>query len=93
MGKVKKDKHHQDGVDHRVMKPSDFRRWRKSLHLSQKQAAEALGLKRRVVQYYEKGVRDGYPVEIPKAIRLACFALAKGCDDYSGPTPSQTDST
>ena len=74
------------------MKPSDFRRWRKSLHLSQKQAAEALGLKRRVVQYYEKGVRDGYRVEIPKSIRLACFALSKGCADYGGPTPDQGDS-
>jgi len=68
------------------MKPSDFKRWRKSLHLSQKEAAEALGLKRRVVQYYEKGVRDGAPVEIPKSIRLACFAIAKGCTDYSGPS-------
>lgn len=85
MKKSRKDKVHQGDVDDRVMKPSDFKRWRKSLHLSQKQAAEALGLKRRVVQYYEKGVRDGAPVAIPKAIRLACFALATGCDDYSGP--------
>jgi len=67
------------------MKPTDFKRWRKSLRLSQKEAAEALGLKRRVVQYYEKGVRDGAPVEIPKSIRLACFALAEGCTDYGGP--------
>ena len=27
--------------------------------LGQKQAVEAFGLKRRVVQYYEKGERDG----------------------------------
>ena len=40
------------------MKPGDFKRWRKSLKLSQKEAAHALGLKRRVVQYYEKGVTD-----------------------------------
>lgn len=92
MGKTKKDKHHQGDDDHRVMKPSDFKRWRKSLHLSQKQAADALGLKRRVVQYYEKGMRDGYPVEIPKAVRLACFALVEGCDDYSGPTSGPGDS-
>ena len=67
------------------MKPSDFRRWRKSLHLSQKQAAEALGLKRRVVQYYETGKRDGKPVVIPKTVRLACHALLNGCADYRGP--------
>ncbi len=91
MAKSKKDKHFQGGVDDRVMKPSDFKRWRKSLHLSQKEAAEALGLKRRVVQYYEKGVRDGAPVEIPKAIRLACFALTEGCADYSGPKGEQPD--
>ena len=67
------------------MTPVAFKRWRKSLGLSQKQAAEALGLKRRVVQYYEKGERDGQPVSIPKTVRLACFAIAHGCDDYNGP--------
>lgn len=67
------------------MKPVEFKRWRKSLKLSQKEAAEALGLKRRVVQYYEKGERDGDPVRIPKYIRLACYALAQGVKDYDGP--------
>ena len=54
------------------MRPSDFKRWRKTLGLSQKQAAEALGLKRRMVQYYEKGQRDGEKVTVPKTVRLAC---------------------
>ncbi len=72
--------------DELVMKPDDFKRWRKSLKLSQKQAAEALGMKRRVVQYYEKGERDGETVKIPKYIRLACCALASGVPDYAGPT-------
>lgn len=73
------------------MRPSDFKRWRKSLELSQKEAAEALGLKRRMVQYYEKGERDGEKVEVPKAVRLACSALAAGTADYHGPSPrSQT---
>lgn len=67
------------------MTPKSFRRWRKTLKLSQKDAAAALGLKRRVIQYYEKGERDGEPVEIPKAVRLACFALAQGVNDYAGP--------
>ena len=67
------------------MTPRNFRHWRKSLQLSQKEAAHALGLKRRVVQYYEKGERDGAPIEIPKTVRLACYALAQGCTDYSGP--------
>ena len=67
------------------MRPADFKRWRKGLKLSQKEAAYALGLKRRVVQYYEKGERDGEPVEIPKTVRLACFALSQGIYDYHGP--------
>lgn len=71
------------------MRPSDFKRWRKSLGLSQKQAADALGLKRRVVQYYEKGERDGGKVKIPKTVRLACFALAQGVDDYQGPAKTK----
>lgn len=67
------------------MSSSDFKRWRKSLKLSQKEAAHALGLKRRIVQYYEKGERNGVPVEVPKTVRLACFALSQGCVDYTGP--------
>jgi transcriptional regulator with XRE-family HTH domain len=67
------------------VQPSDFKRWRKTLGLSQKQAAQALGLKRRMIQYYEKGERDGEKVEVPKAVRLACFALSNGVTDYSGP--------
>jgi len=69
-----------------MVKPEDFKRWRKSLGLSQKDAAEALGLKRRVVQYYEKGERNGDKVVIPKAVRLACFALSQGVTDYKGPS-------
>jgi transcriptional regulator with XRE-family HTH domain len=76
--------------DSNTMKPSDFKRWRKTLKLSQKEAAEALGLKRRVVQYYEKGERDGEKVQIPKYIRLACSAVAAGVADYDGP-PREKD--
>ena len=67
------------------MRGQDFKKWRKSLDLSQKEAAEALGLKRRVVQYYEKGERNGEKVKIPKSVRLACYALAAGVRDYQGP--------
>jgi transcriptional regulator with XRE-family HTH domain len=74
------------------MKPKDFKRWRKNLGLSQKTAAEALGLKRRVVQYYEKGERDGKDVGIPKAVRLACYALTEGVSDYHGPRDSERPS-
>jgi len=71
------------------MQADDFKRWRKWMGLSQKEAAEALGLKRRVVQYYEKGERDGETVVIPKYVRLACYAVAQDIVDYGGPTPDE----
>lgn len=66
------------------MRPEQFKAWRRSLGLKQKEAAEYLGLKKRMIQYYEKGKRDGRPVEIPKSVRLACFALTQGVADYNG---------
>jgi hypothetical protein len=39
-----------------------------------------------MIQYYERGEREGEKVVIPKSIRLACFALAEGVTDYHGPT-------
>lgn len=64
------------------MTPNDFRRWRKALGLKQKDAADALGLKKRVIQYYEKGDRDGKAVEIPVAVALACYAISQGITRY-----------
>jgi len=60
----------------------DFKRWRKALKLNQKDAAIALGLKKRVIQYYEKGKRDGRKVEIPLTVSLACYAIAHGVFNY-----------
>lgn len=67
------------------MESSDFKKWRKTLGLSQKDAAHLLGLKRRMIQYYEKGERDGENVKIPRSVRLACYALSQGVEDYNGP--------
>lgn len=68
------------------MEPHDFKKWRKALGYSQKDAAEALGLKRRMIQYYEKGERDGEPVQIPLSVALACYALSQGVTNYRGPS-------
>ncbi len=73
------------------MASGSFRSWRKGLGLSQKQAAELLGLKRRVVQYYEKGERDGKAVEVPRTVRLACYALESGVTDFTGPGEAVRD--
>ena len=66
------------------MEPRDFKKWRKGLGLSQKKAAEALGLKLRMIQYYEKGNRDGKVVDVPKSVRLACYAIQCGVSDFDG---------
>ncbi|MCC6981927.1 MAG: helix-turn-helix transcriptional regulator, partial [Bauldia sp.] len=60
------------------MTPDQFKSWRKAMGLKQKEAAERLGLKKRVIQYYERGTRDGKPIEVPKTVALACYALTLG---------------
>ncbi len=75
----------EDTLDEeQVMAPEQFRAWRKGLGLKQRDAADRLGLKKRMIQYYEKGKRDGKPVVIPKTVRLACAALAHGVADFDG---------
>ena len=74
----------EDAEGERV-KPSDFKKWRKALDYSQKDAAEALGLKRRVVQYYEKGERNGEEVRIPRTVQLACAAIWHALEEWPGP--------
>ena len=66
------------------MSPKQFRKWRKSLGLRQKDAAAMLGLNKRMIQYYEKGERDGKAVKIPKYVRLACYALQHEVIDFDG---------
>ncbi|MEM6666053.1 MAG: helix-turn-helix transcriptional regulator [Pseudomonadota bacterium] len=66
------------------MSSEAFRNWRKERGWRQKEAAEQLGLKKRMIQYYETGVRDGKKVSIPRYIRLACAALSAGINDFDG---------
>lgn len=53
------------------MTASDLKTWRQSIGLSQRAAAEALGVSLRMYQYYEAGERP-----IPKTVALACAAAA-----------------
>lgn len=70
--------------DANPMPAEAFREWRKRLGLKQKDAADLLGLKKRMIQYYETGSRSGKHVSIPKSVRLACYALEAGVADYDG---------
>ena len=66
------------------MSPAEFRAWRKSHGLKQKEAAERLGLKKRMIQYYETGSRGSKRVIIPKTVELACYALSLGVQSFDG---------
>ena len=57
------------------------------MNLGQKEAANLLGLNKRMIQYYEKGERDGKPVEVPKYVRLACYAIKHDVVDFGGDEP------
>lgn len=74
------------------MTPRGFKRWRKHLGMSQKDAADSLGLKRRMIQYYEQGERDGRKVVIPKTVSLACYALTQKVTEYAGPPAEKSKS-
>jgi transcriptional regulator with XRE-family HTH domain len=71
------------------MTPHQFKAWRKAMGLKQKEAAERLGLKKRVIQYYEHGHRDGKKVAVPKSVELACYALRAGVTSYDGAVPAR----
>jgi len=64
-----------------IMKSKEFKKWRKAHGLNQTKAARKLGLKLRTVQYYEKGERKGKPIEIPKSVSLACYAISCGIEE------------
>ncbi len=66
------------------MTPHELKAWRKAMGLKQKEAADRLGLKKRVIQYYERGHRDGKKIEVPKTVELACYALSVGVSAYDG---------
>ena len=57
------------------MNGKQFRKWRKGRKLSQKKAAELLGLKPRMIQYYEKGEREGGATRKTLIDDLPLFAM------------------
>ncbi|MEM1365570.1 MAG: helix-turn-helix transcriptional regulator [Pseudomonadota bacterium] len=71
------------------MTPEEFKAWRRGLGLRQKEAADRLGLRKRMIQYYEKGERDGKAVEIPLTVELACFAVSKHVLTFDGAKPKK----
>lgn len=68
------------------MTSEQFRAWRRANGWKQRELADRLGLRRRMLQYYERGDRDGKQVAIPKTVRLACYAIACGVEEFDGRT-------
>lgn len=66
------------------MSPEDFKAWRKHMRLSQRAAAEALGVALPTLQAWERGTAfaTGRPVEIDRRTALACAALAAGIGSW-----------
>lgn len=62
------------------MTPASLKAWRKHLGLSQKAAAEAVGVSHRQYCYYESGA-----FSVPHTVALACAAIALGIRRYEGP--------
>lgn len=60
-----------------MMTPATLKAWRQRLGMSQQKAAGALGISKRQYQNYEWG-----RAAIPRAIELACAALALGLTAY-----------
>lgn len=61
------------------MKTDEFKAWRTKLGLTQKAAAQELGVATLTVQKYERGFRNdtGQPVIIPDKIALACEEVSR----------------
>lgn len=59
--------------------PYDIAAWRARMGLSQRAAAQALGVALTTYQQWERGTsrRTGQPVEVPRVVVLACEALER----------------
>ena len=65
------------------MTAADFHAWRQRMGLKKNEAARALGIGVRTLDYYEAGQRsEGGAAPIPQTVALACAALAFGLPPY-----------
>ena len=67
------------------MTPAAFRDWRARNDLTQAGAALILGYSERWIRAWESGFEaPGKPAIVPRAVRLACWAIEKGIEDWDG---------
>lgn len=67
------------------MTPQAFKDWRLRNDLTQAGAAELLGYSERWIRAWESGLeKPGKPAVVPRAVRLACWAIEKGQEEWDG---------
>lgn len=67
------------------MTPATFRDWRLRNDLTQAGAAKLLGYSERWIRAWESGFEaPNKPAVIPRAVRLACWAIENGIEDWDG---------
>ena len=67
------------------MTPQAFKDWRLRNDLTQVGAAELLGYSPRQIGSFERGFEAPCkPAIVPRAVRLACWAIEKGIEDWDG---------
>lgn len=66
------------------MTPEDFKAWMQQMRLSERRAAEVLGVSPATVGDWVRGRSrtSGKPVTIDKRTALACAAIAKGLEPW-----------
>jgi DNA-binding XRE family transcriptional regulator len=68
------------------MTPTDLAAWRAHMAMTQRAAAESLGVSLSTYQQWERGAsfRDGAPMQPDTRTALACAALAAGIPPWPG---------
>ncbi|WP_416232915.1 helix-turn-helix domain-containing protein [Castellaniella sp.] len=77
------------------MNPADFQAWRQHMGMSQRAAAQALGVSLPTLQAWERGAsfQTGKLVEIDRRTALACAALAAGIGEWAAIAEAQPHRT
>jgi hypothetical protein len=66
------------------MTPADFDAWLKHMGLSERRAAELLGVNPASIGAWRRGInyKTGQPLQADRRTALACSALAAGLDEW-----------
>ena len=66
------------------MTPADFDAWLKHMGLSERRAAELLGVNPASIGAWRRGInyKTGQPLQADRRTALACAALAAGLDEW-----------